>query len=535
VLPAAAPDANGDRLFGIPRLSAAIDVAGPQGLRQLDGVFAFARWDAREERLIAGVDKLGMRPLYWSAISGGGYAVASEIKALVPVTDGPVVNWLAVEEQIAFGYQLGNHTLFAGIHRFGPAEVLLADADAMRRTSVEDFVASIEAEPRSEGEFLEENDAAFRVALHDCLSAAAGRDGIVLTLSGGLDSRRLLAGLLVEGERPELLTVASHREGTPDLEAGLARRVTRAVGLEGQLIRPRTSADTDIIRHVRDLASDGETNEHWFYTIVALAAARPGAVNLDGLAGDTLVNPGWFLSRDVLEPDGDERFLATLVPPTPWFRLPAMTPGAPPLPERMRAHWAAQYRGHRNRYTMFALHERGRRALALGPMLLQAHAFESLYPFLDRRFIRSALVLDPVQRIGTLLQRPLIERLGIAALDGVPSTRDAGGVDPSMGLRHPRLEGQKARDPLREACRRPRLADGTGIPPREVAKLLAARALRMVADPSDPRVSWNTMKAAAALRVMNVLERASSPARFAASLRDLRGRFGRRTDWVAPL
>jgi asparagine synthase (glutamine-hydrolysing) len=54
---------------------------GVAGLKRLRGMFAFAIWDARENRLLLARDRFGKKPLYYAVLPGGIY-FASEISCL---------------------------------------------------------------------------------------------------------------------------------------------------------------------------------------------------------------------------------------------------------------------------------------------------------------------------------------------------------------------------------------------------------------------------------------------------------------------
>jgi asparagine synthase (glutamine-hydrolysing) len=63
---------------------------GDRFLSMLDGMFALAIWDRRNQRLLLFVDRVGIKPLYQLACPQGGWAFASEIRALPGLSGEPL-------------------------------------------------------------------------------------------------------------------------------------------------------------------------------------------------------------------------------------------------------------------------------------------------------------------------------------------------------------------------------------------------------------------------------------------------------------
>ncbi|HEY2628656.1 MAG TPA: asparagine synthase (glutamine-hydrolyzing) [Usitatibacter sp.] len=93
---------------------------GANVVDHLRGMFAFAIWDARAEKLFMARDRFGEKPLF-IAMDGGSFYFASEIKALLQLPRSrPGVDLSAVWDFLAYRYVPGPKTLFEGIRKLAP-------------------------------------------------------------------------------------------------------------------------------------------------------------------------------------------------------------------------------------------------------------------------------------------------------------------------------------------------------------------------------------------------------------------------------
>jgi asparagine synthase (glutamine-hydrolysing) len=98
---------------------------GPDCVRQLRGMFAFAIWDSRHKRLLLARDRLGQKPLVY-AQTRDGLLFASEIKSLLhdPLII-PEVDLVALHHYLTYQYVPSPYTIFKGIKKLPPAHTLV--------------------------------------------------------------------------------------------------------------------------------------------------------------------------------------------------------------------------------------------------------------------------------------------------------------------------------------------------------------------------------------------------------------------------
>ncbi|MEV4254373.1 asparagine synthase (glutamine-hydrolyzing) [Spirillospora sp. NPDC049652] len=174
---------------------------GTSCAERLEGIFAFAVWDPRRGRVVLVRDRLGVKPLFYSLLPGGGVAFASEPKALLAHPEiRPVVTSDGLREMFATAKQPGR-SVYADIAEVRPGHFLTASADGIR----EQRYWALSADPHEDD--LDTTIATVRGLMDDIVRRELVADVPLCTaLSGGMDSSTvtaLAAGLRrrQEGER----------------------------------------------------------------------------------------------------------------------------------------------------------------------------------------------------------------------------------------------------------------------------------------------------------------------------------------------
>jgi asparagine synthase (glutamine-hydrolysing) len=98
---------------------------GLNALALLNGIFAFAIWDRRDNSLLVARDRLGVKPLYF-ADTPAGFAFASEIKALLTIPNFKrEVDLEALDQYLSFLWTPDPKTIFRGVQKLPPGHFLI--------------------------------------------------------------------------------------------------------------------------------------------------------------------------------------------------------------------------------------------------------------------------------------------------------------------------------------------------------------------------------------------------------------------------
>lgn len=164
---------------------------GDEAVNRLNGMFAFALWQPREQRLLLVRDRFGVKPLYYRC-GPEGVAFASEPKALLklfPQHRKPckpaLLDFLANNELYA-----GGQSFYEGIHVLPPAHLGVLELSGSLQ--IKAYWHYPEAD--DDGLSAEEAVSEFESLLNDAVRLRLRSDVPVgITLSGGLDSTAILA------------------------------------------------------------------------------------------------------------------------------------------------------------------------------------------------------------------------------------------------------------------------------------------------------------------------------------------------------
>jgi asparagine synthase (glutamine-hydrolysing) len=176
---------------------------------RLRGMFAIAIWDERERRLLLARDRIGIKPLYLHN-DGNRLVFASEVKSILEAGVEAVLRSETLDCHLAFRYLPAPDTIFKGIRKLPPGEILIIDEKGETPVRYHRF----ELRPKHD---VTEHEAVERLLelLKKSVEYRMQSDApLGVFLSGGLDSGFLVAVArnLVEGKL-DTFTIGFNRGG----------------------------------------------------------------------------------------------------------------------------------------------------------------------------------------------------------------------------------------------------------------------------------------------------------------------------------
>lgn len=99
---------------------------GADFVRELNGMFALAIWDARRRRLVLARDRMGQKPLYYAELPGGGIAFGSEPKAVLAHPEvGRALDPDGLARYLFYEYLPAPWSIWKGVNKLPQAHALI--------------------------------------------------------------------------------------------------------------------------------------------------------------------------------------------------------------------------------------------------------------------------------------------------------------------------------------------------------------------------------------------------------------------------
>lgn len=210
-------------------------------LEKVNGMYAFALWDGRQQQLIVARDRLGIKPLYY-CLDGRAFSFASEAKCLLAAGLAPALNAAALPAYLALGYVPAPQTLFSDIQKLPVASAAVVKAGALDIRAYWSLPTEIDR-CTSEAEWIER----LRGQLDRSIAMQMVSDvPLGAFLSGGIDSSTVVAYMSKHATGP-VKTYSIGFDGDAASryynELPYAREVARQFGTEHHeiLVRPEVA------------------------------------------------------------------------------------------------------------------------------------------------------------------------------------------------------------------------------------------------------------------------------------------------------
>lgn len=261
-------------------------------LGRLNGMFAFALWDARERVLYLARDRLGEKPLYYGR-SGSTFLFGSELKALTAHPD-----WQGVVDRDALTLYMRHRyiptpwCIYQGIRKLPPASCVTVRGGSRDISEPEAYWSLAEVAERgvaTQGDdpdgLVDEMDALLRDAMARRMAADVPLGAF---LSGGYDSTLVTAVMQSLSETPvKTFTIGFHEKGYD--EAVDARAVADYLGTEHTELYVTPEQALSVIPELPRLYDEPFADSSQIPTYLVTQLARQDVtVSLSGDGGDEL-------------------------------------------------------------------------------------------------------------------------------------------------------------------------------------------------------------------------------------------------------
>ena len=262
------------------------------GLERFNGMFAFALWDKRAQRLYLARDRMGEKPLYYG-LQGKVFYFSSELKALGKHPEWrPKVDRRAISLLLTHNYIPAPYSIYSGIQKLRPG-TMLSYCPATGDMKTEVYWSLQEVLGRAIGTRLALSPDEIASELESRLLGSIQRQMIAdvpvgAFLSGGIDSSTVVALMQSLGKSSVRTFTIGFDENNFN-EAKFAEKVSKHLGTDHTELYVEPRQALEVIPSLADIYDEPFADSSQIPTFLVSRLAREEVVvSLSGDGGDEL-------------------------------------------------------------------------------------------------------------------------------------------------------------------------------------------------------------------------------------------------------
>ena len=208
---------------------------------RLRGMFAFALWDAREDRLFLVRDRLGVKPLVYVDNGPQGVAFASTVRALRSAGLVSELNPAAMTDFLQDGFVGETHAVYRGASKLAPASILEWTS---RGSSIRRYWSPPPVDSQSRFSFADAVAETERLLLRAVEMRLHADVPVASLLSAGIDSSLVCWAIAKLGGDVTAFTMSA--PGHPSDETALATETARILGIRHEVLALSDADEPDV-------------------------------------------------------------------------------------------------------------------------------------------------------------------------------------------------------------------------------------------------------------------------------------------------
>jgi asparagine synthase (glutamine-hydrolysing) len=272
----------------LDRLLNAYERQGPSFIRDLDGQFFLVAWDEKQGEVLVANDRYGHRP-YFMKGSGSGWIIGPSAEEISALEGEP----LRIDERMIYSQLSYSRvappglTWFQNYTTMPPATCLTwsKNLSQFRSNTYWDYFGNQLEPSRNSHDLIHEISIALKISIERCLGLSSN---VALSLSGGLDSRILLATLPAENRHQVRAYTWGHSRNS--VEVQIARDVASETGIRWNYL-PLTPRDFVSDLSARSRLIQGRDNPIQGYALdIFRRVSQECNIAMSGLSFDVLAS-----------------------------------------------------------------------------------------------------------------------------------------------------------------------------------------------------------------------------------------------------